>query len=430
MSNSESWRNWEGRVVNERFPLRQWLGGSDHSAVFLTELSGGVQKAAIKLISAVSLSEEVQLSRWAAAAKVSHRHILQLFDGGQCVIDGMRVLYVVMEYADENLSQILPVRALSVTEASEMLTPTAEALGFLHRSGLAHGSVKPSNILASNNQLKLSADNIGNTGDPIAREASAYDAPEIAATGISPAADMWSLGATLVAVLMQKQPTLKNGARSEATVPKTIPQPLGEIARECLQEGGQRCTADSILRRLNPPPAAAPQTVEEPAQQRRSIRWFVVAIVMVAMIVAWIGSRVRSRQSTAPGTEAPAAAQPPTAQPALPLPEKHAPAQEDSSRGNVRQRVMPDVSRSAERTIRGRIKVNVQVAVDASGDVSEVRFLSAGTSKYFSAKALEAARRWKFNAPQVDGKPDASMWVLRFQFNRGGVQVFPEQTKP
>src|SRR5271167_4616141 len=95
---TELWKSWEGRVVDEKFPLRQCLGGSDHSAVFLTERTGaGLQKAVIKLIRAESLAqqnldEDAQLSRWAAAAKLSHPHLIRLFECGRCAIDGTRLL--------------------------------------------------------------------------------------------------------------------------------------------------------------------------------------------------------------------------------------------------------------------------------------------------------------------------------------------------
>ena len=45
-----TWKRWEGQVVNGEFPLQRYLGGSDHSAVFLTQR--GSEKAAIKLIAA------------------------------------------------------------------------------------------------------------------------------------------------------------------------------------------------------------------------------------------------------------------------------------------------------------------------------------------------------------------------------------------
>ena len=194
---TELWKKWEGRIVDGKFPLRQWLGGSDHSAVFLTERTGaGSQKAAIKLIPAENLNyekldqekpdqeklgqenlkQDIQLFRWAAAAKLSHPHLIRLFDFGRCEIDATRLLYVVMEFADENLAEILPVRALSADEASEMLPPTAQALASLHQAGFVHGRIKPSNIMAANNQLKISADGLCKIGERSRRASSAYHA--------------------------------------------------------------------------------------------------------------------------------------------------------------------------------------------------------------------------------------------------------------
>ena len=119
---TELWKNWEGREVDEKFPLRQWLGSSDHSAVFLTQRIGtGSQRTVIKLIRAESLDEDAQLSRWAAARKLSHPHLLRLFASGRCLIDGTRLLYVVMEYAEENLEATLTERPLTDREALEML---------------------------------------------------------------------------------------------------------------------------------------------------------------------------------------------------------------------------------------------------------------------------------------------------------------------
>ena len=96
------------------FPLRQYLGGSDHSAVFLTERRGREpQKAAIKLITVDPANTAAQLARWEFAAKLSHPHLLRLFETGSCQLDNVVLLYVVMEYAEENLAQILPQRALT-----------------------------------------------------------------------------------------------------------------------------------------------------------------------------------------------------------------------------------------------------------------------------------------------------------------------------
>ena len=96
----------------------------------------------------------------------------------------------------------------------------------------------------------------------------------------------------------------------------------------------------------------------------------------------------------------------------------------------MQQQVLPEVSRGALNTITGHVKVVVRVAVDGSGNVSEATFKSAGPSQYFARQAMAAARRWKFNPPQVDGQGVPSEWDLRFMFGRGSTQAFPTQVKP
>jgi serine/threonine-protein kinase len=445
---TEFWKNWEGREVDDRFPLRQWLGSSDHSAVFLTQRSGaGSQRTVIKLIRVESLDEEAQISRWATAAKLTHPHLIRLFERGRCLIDGTRLLYVVMEFADENLAEILPLRPLSPAEVSEMLQPTVEALAYVHGSGLAHGQIRPSNIMAVDNHLKISADGLGKRGARGgARTSSAYDAPELTGSGLSPAADIWSLGITLVAVLTQNEPQLKSGDRVSGAVPETIPQPFREIARQCLQaDPRQRCTVDDILAQIRTQtlPAKAPQTQAAAAKAFKADRSqphprsrILVPVVIVALLfLVWMGSKLITHRPPTPAAEihptiTPPAVETPEAKSPAPLSAKQKPAQKGVARGSVLQQVLPDVSRGAQNTIEGHVRVSVQVSVDSAGNVSQAKLVSPGPSKYFANRALAAANRWKFTPPQVDGQAAASEWVLRFQFGRTGTQVFPQETKP
>ena len=431
----ELWKNWESRLIDEKFPLRQWLGGSEHSAVFLTERSEKEsQKLAIKLIPSEDLDEDAQLSRWADAAKLSHPHLIRLFECGRSQIDETPFLYVVMEFAEEDLAQILPQRPLSPAEVTEMLPPTAEALAFLHQAGFAHTRIKPSNIMAVDNQLKISADAIRKTGErDSARDATAYTAPEVATGGVSPAADVWSLGIMLLAVLTQHEPELRNGDLQVA-VPETIPAPFGDIAQRCLRvDPRQRCTAGQILSKfqVQEPPAAKP---EESVSEKRPRRWIVVPIaVALLFLVALIGSKYIFQKPTIPPAEnhpaesQTAPADVPAAQSHAPFAEKAKPTRKAGARGSVLQQVLPDVSRQAQSTITGRVKVGVRVAVDASGNVSQAKLASAVTSKYFANLALGAARRWKFNPPQVNGQAATSEWLLRFQFGRTSTQVFASE---
>ena len=446
----------EGRVIEGKFPLQQRLGGSDHSAVFLTERSGEPHKAAIKLIPSGDIDESSRLSRWADAAKLSHPHLIRLFESGRCEVDGTRFLYVVMEFADEDLAQILPLRPLLPVEVTEMLLPTAEALAFLHRSGFAHGHVKPSNVMAVDNQLKISADGLRKTGEPgDAGETSTYTAPEVAAVGVSAAADVWSVGIMLVAVLTQREPLSTNGNRGQVAVPATIPEPFREIAQQCLRaDPKQRCSAGDILshfqtnvaqtnvvatggRGLEVQEPAGTHVLEERLPEKHSKKWIVAPIAVALLVVAaLVGSKFITRSPQAPPAETrPAESQAahseaPATQSQSPVPEKASPTKSAVERGSVSQQVLPEVSRSARNTITGRVRVDVRVLVDASGNVTQATLKSEAKSKYFANLARGAARRWKFNPPQVDGQATASEWLLRFQFGRASTQVFPSETKP
>ena len=191
---TDAWKEWEGQVVNAKFRLRQYLGGSEHSAVFLTEHGElGLQKAAIKLIPADPRNAEVQLSYWKLAANLSHPHLIRLFEVGRCWFGNTEVLYVVMEYAEENLAQVLPHRPITPEEASTTLKPVLDALACLHSNGFVHSHLKPTNIMALDDQVKISSDGLCRAGESSGSggEPGVYDPPEAVGEQISAAGDVW-----------------------------------------------------------------------------------------------------------------------------------------------------------------------------------------------------------------------------------------------
>src|SRR5215469_6476892 len=237
MSKPETWKSWEGRVVEGKFPLRQWLGGSDHSVVFLTESANlPSQKIAIKLIPVEAGKTEAHLSRLLLTKKLSHPHLLRTYESGSCRVEGSQFIYVLMECADDDLSQILPERPLEPKEVSDLLPPVLDALSYLHKNGFVHGRVKPSNVLAVGDQLKLSSDQVTPVGqqDGQHRRRDVYDAPETAAGIVSPAGDVWSVGVTLVAALTQNVTLAEAASPNDRDLPETVPQPFRSIVQNCL----------------------------------------------------------------------------------------------------------------------------------------------------------------------------------------------------
>jgi TonB family protein len=258
---SDSPNQWVGQIVDSKFPLQQFLGGTNHSAVFLTQLpEAPTQTCALKLIQLRPADADRQLSRWREAAQLSHPNLLRVFDSGRCEVSGMNFLYLVTEHAPEDLSQILPQRALTPDETRDMLQPVLNALAYLHQENLLHGHVTPSNILAIDDVVKLSADSIfpASQSRVDSRELDAYDAPELATPSVSSPADIFSLGATLVEVLTQKLPVRQDTLEIDPTFSRDIPEPFLEIVRRSLRlDSTRRWTIEGISAHLTPKPAMA-----------------------------------------------------------------------------------------------------------------------------------------------------------------------------
>ena len=451
--------DWVGRTIDRRFPLIAWLGGSGTSGIFLTEIDGtsktqattdgspsgsGPLKAAIKLMPASAQAED-RFAIWTAAASLSHPHLVRILRSGRAEIDGGGVVYVVTELAEEVLAQILPERPLTPEETREMLGPVLDALTYLHSKGYVHGHLKPSNILVVEDEVKLSSDGLilaGSTSHE-ALSNDLHNAPETASRPVTPAADTWSLGVTLVETLTQDLPIWDAATDTEAVLPTSLPTPFAEIVRECLHANpARRCTLNDIRAMLEgkPRPTAAPPAVHVRHPPHRLVEKAVPAkiplvpliigfILLVAIIIALA---LRSHKTHAAPLQTENTIQAPTAVPGPMTGPKTVPEPSTggSENGAALNRAVPDVPRVASNTIQGRIGVTVRLTVDPTGAISNAEFASRGSSAYFARLALESARKWTFKPPIQKGRPVASTWLLHYEFRRDGTDVTPEQTAP
>lgn len=261
---SEVWTRWQGHVINSEFRLGRCLGSSDHSGVYLTR-SAAIDSAdlAIKLVPTNRALAEQLLPRWKRASALTHPHLLRLLAWGGCQLEGLPYLYLVMEYADQTLAQLLAQRALAAEEARQLLVPSLDALGFLHGQGLVQGQLKPTNILVVGEQLKLASDTIRRVGEgAISTHAlTAYDPPEGRQGNTSPAGDIWGLGVTLFEALTRRLPPAMDEAREEQSVPPELAQDLRGLVVRCLSADPRRRPSVADLEQRE----AAPVAIAEPA---------------------------------------------------------------------------------------------------------------------------------------------------------------------
>lgn len=237
-----SWRQYQGKVIEGVGSLGAFLGSSDESAVYVAETGDSAKVIKIRLDDG-----QGWLARWQSAMALEHPHLIRLYDAGSCVLDGVPLIYAVMERADETLAEALSVRPLSETETREMLEPVVSALGYLHRKAFAHGELRAANVMARGDQLKLSCDKVKQVRERAKQQE-----------------DIRALGMLIVEALTREVPVLDS--RSGEWVLPAVSEPFRRIARHCLEsDPDKQWNTERIAAELNPVVAAPPAAVPSPS---------------------------------------------------------------------------------------------------------------------------------------------------------------------
>jgi len=187
------------------------LGAGAMATVFLAQQESLDRPVAIKVLPKKFSENEDFLERFykegRAAAKLNDANIVQAYDVGK----SGEYHYFVMEYVDGDTvyEQITEKKKLSQEEALPIIRQVALALKHAHRVGFIHRDIKPKNIMIANNgDVKLADLGLARAlDDRKAAEAEAgraygtpyYISPEQirGKKDITPAADIYGLGATL-----------------------------------------------------------------------------------------------------------------------------------------------------------------------------------------------------------------------------------------
>ncbi|MGH3753076.1 MAG: serine/threonine-protein kinase [Pseudonocardiaceae bacterium] len=165
-------------------------------------------------------------------AALSHPNVVTLYDVAR---EGAAPFVVMELVASRSLAELLVAGALPPHRVVAIGAAVAAALQAAHAAGITHRDVKPGNVLvAHDGRIKLTDFGIARnaadqtlTATGLMLGSPAYIAPEIA-TGrpVTPAADLWGLGATLFAAVEGRPPY--DAGTAMATVVSVV---QGEVPR-------------------------------------------------------------------------------------------------------------------------------------------------------------------------------------------------------
>ena len=199
-------------LAPDRYRIERQFGRGGMATVYLAHDVRHNRPVAIKVLDS-SVSAQIGRERFlreiAIVARLSHPHIVPMFDSGEA--DGC--LYYVMPFIEgaslrAHLNRVGP---LPTDEAVELTRQVASALGYAHARGLVHRDVKPENILLAGGMALVADFGIARSRhveqDDVTQAATApggvigtplYMSPEQAAGGdVDARSDIYSLACVL-----------------------------------------------------------------------------------------------------------------------------------------------------------------------------------------------------------------------------------------
>jgi rare lipoprotein A len=304
-----TWKDFIGTPVSGRYILRNLVYSDLRQAEFLAvAMEGDEEPVSIALVEPEPGEVETELAAISRAKQLQHPNLLQVMDGGECVLDGTQMLFIVTEASQGTLA------AEPRPDLSVLLGDVLSALDWLHSQNLVYRNLDPETIVRANGHWKLAdlsrVHPAGQFGD---EESTGRNVPPEAASGwILPAWDIWTIGVLLRDLL-----------GGDAGV---LPAPFDAIVLGCLKtDQRQRLSLAAIRELLKPAPAAEPMAEpqfeaprERVAPSRPPLPVVILAVILILGALLYALLRLNREKASPPASPPPATASSPSeSKPAL-----------------------------------------------------------------------------------------------------------------
>lgn len=139
----------EAKEMIGKYRLRKVIGTGSTCIVLEGQDQNSGEMVAVKVMSKYDMESRGILSKIqreiSVIQKLDHENIVQCLD----VITDGDLIYVVLEYCDDGdvLSWIMNNRIRGVDQARSIFYQIVQGVRYLHESGIAHGDLKPENVM-------------------------------------------------------------------------------------------------------------------------------------------------------------------------------------------------------------------------------------------------------------------------------------------
>jgi serine/threonine protein kinase/tetratricopeptide (TPR) repeat protein len=245
-------------ALADRYRIERELGQGGMATVYLARDRKHDRDVAIKVLRdevAASVGRERFLREIRLAARLSHPHILPLFDSGDA--DGV-LYYVMPNVQGHSLRDRMDAQGqLPMHEAVRIAGEVAGALDHAHRLGILHRDIKPENIMLQDGHALVADFGIGKAISDTTRDTltqagmsvgtPAYMSPEQAVgEDVDGRSDLYSLGCVLYEMLVGEPPF--TGPTVQAVIAKRFVQTPLDVA--ALREGVSRSVSRAVSQAL------------------------------------------------------------------------------------------------------------------------------------------------------------------------------------